>query len=111
MIVEVETTCPICHATAIILVAESDYLDWKDGKDTYECFPYLSANEREMLITGVCPICWDEMMSSDDDEDIEDFLDDDDDYIEDDDDGDYEEEIYDLDMGFDPYMGCYSDDC
>ena len=24
---------------------------------------------------------------------------------------DYDEEPYDLDMGFDPYMGCYTDDC
>ena len=48
-------------------------------------------------------------------------------YIEDDDEGDYEEELWnkfdcepsrddwdeptDLDMGFDPYMGCYTDDC
>ena len=24
---------------------------------------------------------------------------------------DYEEEPYDLDMGFDPFMGCYTDDC
>lgn len=100
MLVEVETTCPICHTTTIILVEESDYLDWKDGKNTYECFPYLSDNEREMLITGVCPICWDEMMPADDN-----------DYTEDDDEGDYEEELYDIEMGFDPYMGCYSDDC
>lgn len=24
---------------------------------------------------------------------------------------DYEEEMGDLDIGFDPYMGCYTDDC
>lgn len=102
MKVEVETICPICHAITIIVVEESDYLDWKDGKNTYECFPYLSDYEREMLITGVCPVCWDEMMPADDD---------DDDYIDDDDEGDYEEELYDIEMGFDPYMGCYSDDC
>lgn len=101
MLVEVEITCPICHLPTITLVEESDYLDWKDGKGTYKCFPYLSDYEREMFITGICPVCWDEMMPADDD----------DDYTEDDDEGDYEEELYDIEMGFDPYMGCYSDDC
>lgn len=28
-----------------------------------------------------------------------------------DEEADYEEEMGDLDMGFDPYMGCYTDDC
>lgn len=32
-------------------------------------------------------------------------------YIEDDDEGDYEEEMYDLEMGYNPYMGCYDFDC
>lgn len=37
----------------------------------------------------------------------------DDDEIEDDEEDYYEysDTIYDLDCGFDPYMGCYSDDC
>lgn len=94
MIVEVETYCPLCHTAHIIKVEESDYLDWCDGKATIEAFPYLNADDREMLITGVCPKCWAEMSYDDDYEDENE---------------DYEPSN--LDMGFDPYMGCYSDDC
>lgn len=109
MKVIVETYCPICHTSHNIEVEENDYLDWCEGKPTYDSFPYLSANDREMLITGVCPTCWDEMMPGDDDEDLEEWISEEEN--EEEEEPDYEEELYDLDMGFDPYMGCYTDDC
>ena len=48
-----------------------DYLDWSDGELAQVAFPYLSADEREMLITGICPTCWDKMF--DDGEEDEDY--------------------------------------
>jgi len=55
------TVCPFCGKAHEILVNEDDYLDWQDGKMAQDAFPYLSANDREMLISGICPKCWDEM--------------------------------------------------
>lgn len=52
------TECPFCHRANEIEVNEMDYLDWSDGKLAQEAFPYLSADEREMLISGICPSCW-----------------------------------------------------
>ncbi len=43
-------------------------------------------------------------------QDVEEWIEDEEE-IYDDDEGDYEEELYNLDLGFDPYMGCYTDDC
>ena len=56
--VSVVTRCPICGRGNEVEVNEMDYLDWQDGVLAQVAFPYLSANEREMLISGVCPTCW-----------------------------------------------------
>lgn len=96
----VPTVCPYCQTATLVFVNEADYLRWCDGELAQNAFPYLSADEREQLISGICPSCWDDMfyVGDDDEEDADEWEDDD-------------CEVYDLDMGFDPYMGCYSDDC
>ncbi len=35
-----------------------DFFKWQEGELAQNAFPYLSADEREMLISGVCPKCW-----------------------------------------------------
>ena len=76
----VVTFCPFCGKANEIEVNEMDYLDWKDGKSVQDAFPYLSADKREMLFSGICPTCWDGMFggSADDDYEDEDFDDDND---------------------------------
>lgn len=59
--VTIITSCPFCGHTNEVAVNEMDYLDWQDGELAQHAFPYLSANEREMLISGICPTCWNEM--------------------------------------------------
>ena len=107
----IEIACPFCGRTTGIEVKEEDYVRWQMGALAQEAFPYLSPSEREVLISGMCFRCQDSIFGADD-EDPEDehegeagwdALDDpswDDEY----DDCDYE-------VGFDPYCGCYTDDC
>lgn len=90
-VVAIEIRCPFCGETSVVEVPMDGFIQWQDGALVQDAFPNLSADVREQLVSGICPSCWDSMFS-DDDED------------EDYDDCDYE-------MGFDPYMGCYSDDC
>ena len=59
------TVCPFCGVKNIIKVNQKDYLDWQNGKMVQDAFPYLSADEREMLISGICPTCWDKYFGSD----------------------------------------------
>lgn len=87
------TSCPFCGHANEIAVNESDYWDWEDGELTQVAFPYLSANEREALINGTCPTCSAKMFPPEPEEEDEAY-----------DDCDYE-------TGFDPYLGCFSDDC
>lgn len=56
--VTIITACPFCGHANEIEVNEADYWDWQDGELVQNAFPYLSADEREMLISGICPKCW-----------------------------------------------------
>jgi len=92
--VAIETRCPFCGKTAVVEVPTNGFIAWQGGATVQRAFPNLNADTRERLVSGICPTCWDKMFSvPDDDEDEEDY-----------DDCDYE-------MGFDPYLGCFSDDC
>jgi len=68
----VVTRCPFCGRGNEVEVNESDYWDWQDGELVQNAFPYLSADEREMLISGICPTCWDKMFGSDEEPDPDD---------------------------------------
>ena len=59
--ISVETICPQCGKPHTIEVKSKDYYEYKLGKHVQEAFPYLSADEREMLLTGLCKKCWDKL--------------------------------------------------
>lgn len=68
------TSCPYCGKANEIEVNEMDYFDWDDGELVQDAFPYLSVEEREMLISGICPTCWNKMFGGgfiDEDEEVE----------------------------------------
>lgn len=56
--VGIECVCPFCGKVNVIVVDEYDYLAWENGALAQDVFSYLSADEREMLISGICPQCW-----------------------------------------------------
>lgn len=51
--------CPFCHKETSVVVEMKDFFDWHNGKLAQDAFPYLSATERESLISGMCPSCQD----------------------------------------------------
>lgn len=92
--ITIVTECPICHHANEIMVNEEDYFAWVfDGELVQNAFPYLTADEREMLINGICPKCWAQTFGDEEEEDPEDWEDDVD------------------ECGYNPYMGCYDFDC
>ena len=65
----INTTCPFCGKTTPVQIRRvADYRAWQDGELAQNAFPYLSADEREMLISGICPTCWDNMFDGEEDE-------------------------------------------
>lgn len=58
----ISVNCIYCNKEHIIIVNNSDYDDWKNhGKLIQDAFPYLNADQRELLISRICPTCWEEM--------------------------------------------------
>lgn len=94
--ITIVTECPICHHANEVMVNEEDYFDWAfDGALVQDAFPYLTDDEREMLVSGICPICWEKTFGDfdeyeEDPEDWEDGVD---------------------ECGYNPYVGYYDYDC
>lgn len=65
--VQIKTTCPCCQQNHFITVDIKDYEKWQNGELIQNAFPYLSAAKRELLITGICPTCWDTLMTTEED--------------------------------------------
>ena len=57
--------CPFCGEYHEVEVSESDYAAWCGGELAQDAFPYLSADEREILISGICSDCWERMFGGD----------------------------------------------
>ena len=81
------TKCLWCGEKHEFEVPFEDYFAFLNGEPIQVAMPQLSADERERLISGICPNCYSKAFSDE-----------------------YEDET-DLEMGFNPYEGCYSFDC
>lgn len=67
--VEVMVTCRFCGEHHILKVKHEDFFAWKiDGKHVQDAMPYLTPNERELLISNTCQTCWDKMFADHEDE-------------------------------------------
>lgn len=63
----VEIVCPQCHKTNTLVVEFEDFVAFQiRGKYAQEAFPYLSAGERELLISGVCDPCFQKLFPPED---------------------------------------------
>ena len=53
--------CPYCGTISKVAVPESGLRQWKSGTRIQDALPMLTEDEREILMSGVCPKCWDEV--------------------------------------------------
>lgn len=58
--------CPICGKATESRVNTEDYVKWQEGMLIQQAFPYLTADEREMLISGTHSDCWEAMFNDED---------------------------------------------
>lgn len=60
--VSVETKqCIVCKQTSKVDVLRSEYKDWQAGTMIQKAFLKLSPDNRELLISGTHPACWDQL--------------------------------------------------
>lgn len=55
---ELECICNHCGYAENILVHECDYIAWHNGVFIQDAFPYLSADQRELMISNTCGNCF-----------------------------------------------------
>ena len=54
--------CRMCGVSYSIMYNRDNMIDWLAGKDfIQDLMPYLSAAERELLISGTCGSCFDKL--------------------------------------------------
>lgn len=52
-------TDPNCETMFLLPVPVSEYQAWKDGMLIQDAMPSLTKDDRELLLSGTCPKCWD----------------------------------------------------
>lgn len=62
--IKVETTpCIACQKRSEMVVSEAGWAAFMKGALVQQAFPEMSADQRELLISGTHPKCWDEMFA------------------------------------------------
>ena len=56
--------CIGCGKSHTVEVSEEGYFKWKAGAFVQDAFPELTPDEREMLISGTCKPCWEELFKN-----------------------------------------------
>jgi len=53
--------CMVCGVSDSVIVPSAGFFNWKNGAFVQDAFPELSADDREMLMTGTHNLCWEKM--------------------------------------------------
>lgn len=61
-------TCDHCGTEYNIMVNPEDIISWQAGAYIQDCMGYLSAAERELLISKTCNGCWINLFGENNDE-------------------------------------------
>lgn len=60
--VRVAIVCPLCNGTPHrMLLPTPAFRSWCSGTMVQDAFPQLDADDRERLISGICPPCFNGM--------------------------------------------------
>ncbi len=58
----VTNPCPVCGERSTVEVPLDGYIRWQgEGALIQDAFPDFTPDEREVLITGYHPACWDDI--------------------------------------------------
>jgi hypothetical protein len=57
--IQLGRTCKVCKEESVMEMWQADYEAWQNGAYIQDSAPYLSVDERELLISGICGSCFD----------------------------------------------------
>jgi len=73
---QVNVVCRLCEKSQIVTVPREGYLRFQKGTAIQYAMPEIPADQRELLVSGVCPTCWKEL-ETESEGDEEDYIEDD----------------------------------
>ena len=51
--------CPFCNKLTMVVVERDDMVNYLENRPmVQDAFPYLSADDREVIMTGICKGCF-----------------------------------------------------
>lgn len=56
--ITITNKCPFCGKASSVIVPAKNYTDYMNGMSVQDAFPNLTADEREVILTGICKKCW-----------------------------------------------------
>lgn len=58
--VYISRRCPHCGKISKVKIPKDEWENWDNGKGglIQNCLPSLSQDDRELLLSGICPECW-----------------------------------------------------
>lgn len=62
MLTVITKPCPVCRRASSLSVDREAYSAWKRDTLVQIAFPTMSADDRELLISGTHPACGDQLM-------------------------------------------------
>jgi hypothetical protein len=57
--------CRVCGERSVIVLPKSSVRGWQAGALIQSVFPWMSPDERELLISGTHSHCWDTLFGAD----------------------------------------------
>jgi hypothetical protein len=63
--ISIDRECPNCRKVTVLVVSGKSFLSWDMGRGVHvqDAFPELDDGQREVLVTGLCPDCSDELFA------------------------------------------------
>lgn len=58
---KVRRECPFCDNVSEVLIPKAAYKKWRAGEALQRAWPEGAASDREILISGICYYCQDEV--------------------------------------------------
>jgi Fe2+ or Zn2+ uptake regulation protein len=68
MMIDIELVCLFCGQVHTVTCSAAGFSAWQNGALIQNALPELSAEEREALISGICPDCQSDIFGEDEDE-------------------------------------------
>jgi hypothetical protein len=60
--------CQVCEKTSDFTLDAEKVRQWREGAFIQDVFPELTANQREQIVSGTHPKCWEILFPEDEDD-------------------------------------------